>query len=257
MIHTTFFPSLIEAPKVSQLFCLVQTGANINALRSSNKVAIVTGDLAEAKLGLNNAEFSRLSVETDLILRFGANRSFWDDYSALRRANPNAVEDLVRLALTRRIPFHMMSSGAAGILNDSTARTLYEANATLPASDISPKDGSDSYVASKLAAERFLTNVSEQLHLPVVLHQFGPVPGLGPNTDDAELESDEMINEYLGLTNRDQARPALCLVDGWLDLVPVPANLVSRDITAAVLDRTSHSDVTLLSHTATSRTAWA
>lgn len=248
-------PSLIETPNVSQLFCLVRTGTNINALQSSDKVTIVTGDLAEANLGLSNAEFSRLAVETDLILHFGANRSFWDDYSALRSANLNAVKDLARFALPRRIPFHMMSSGAARIFNDSTARALYEDNATLPASGTPPQDGSDGYVASKWAAERFLTNVSEQLQLPVVLHQFGPVPGLGPNTDDAELESDEMINECLDLTNRLQVRPALHLVDGWLDLVP--ANLVSRDITAAVLDRTSRSDVALLSHTATSRTTWA
>lgn len=96
MIDTTFFPSLIEAPKVSQLFCLVQTGTNINALRSSDKMTIVTGDLAEANLGLSNSEFSRLPVETDLILHFGANRSFWDDYHALRSANWHLTRKFVK-----------------------------------------------------------------------------------------------------------------------------------------------------------------
>ncbi|KAI9934804.1 hypothetical protein ASPWEDRAFT_175532 [Aspergillus wentii DTO 134E9] len=251
--HT--LPNLIESPKVSQIFCLVRAGTNTDALKSSDKVSILTGDLTAANLGLDSAEFNRLTAETDLILHFGAVRSFWDDYGALRSANISAVKDLARLALPRRIPFHMMSSGAAGIFNDSTVRALYETDATLPASGAPPQDGSDGYVASKWAAERFLTNVSEQLQLPVVLHRFGPVPGMGPNTDNAELESDEMMNESLVLCNRLQVRPAVHLLNGWLDLVP--ANLVARDITAAVFDKTNDSKLIKLSHAASTRTTWS
>ncbi|PYI02720.1 hypothetical protein BO78DRAFT_422284 [Aspergillus sclerotiicarbonarius CBS 121057] len=251
--HT--LPSLIDSPKVSQVFCFVRPGSETDALKSSDKVSILTGDLAAPNLGLDTIEFSRLSAEADLILHFGANRSFWDDYGALRSANINAVKDLARLALPRRIPFHMMSSGAAGIFNDPTVRALYETDATLPASGSPPQDGSDGYVASKWAAERFLTKVSEQLQLPVILHRFKPAPGMEPTTDNVAPDSEELLSEMLALTNRLQLRPALHLVNGWLDLVP--STFIAHAITAAVLDRTDDATLTTVSHEATTRTTWS
>ncbi|RAL02587.1 uncharacterized protein BO80DRAFT_443386 [Aspergillus ibericus CBS 121593] len=250
--HT--LPSLIESPKVSQVFCLVRTGSDTDALKSSDKVTLLTGDLAAPNLGLDVIEFNRMSAEADLILHFGANRSFWDDYGALRSANINAVKDLARLALPRRIPFHMMSSGAAGIFNDSAIRAVYETDATLPASGTPPQDGSDGYVASKWAAERFLTKVSEQLQLPVTLHRFSPVPGMEPTTENVAPDSDEVINEMVAITNRLQLRPALHLVNGWLDLVP--SDSIARDITAAVLDRADDATLTTLSHAGAMRSTW-
>ncbi|KAJ5149740.1 hypothetical protein N7448_001318 [Penicillium atrosanguineum] len=217
-------PSLIKANKVSRIFCLVRLGTDMDAVAaSSEKISIFAGDLAEKDLGLSRSEFDYLASETDVILHFAANRSFWDDYEVLRSVNFLSVKEMARLALRRRIPIHFLSSGAILIYEDQAVRSLYEKDASNsePLPLMPPDDGSDGYVASKWAADRFLRKVAEQFQLPVTLHRPVPVPGFRPDPSLAVPEPDEMVNQLVEVVKTLNIRPAMNELDGWADIIPM------------------------------------
>ena len=245
-------PALVTSDKLAKLVCLVRhetDASSLQAVSASGKIELVRGDLGEPNLGLEAAEFDRLASETDVILHSGANRSFWDDYEVLRPVNVSSVKELARLALRRRVPLHFLSSGSTRIYspdpdgartyNDNTTAAVaaggQEDNPTDPC-DVAtapPDDGTDGYVASKWAAERFLHGVAARFRLPVTLHTPVPVPGLGPSAAGAEPETDEMLAELIDITRRLAVRPTMTGLDGWADIMPT--STVVDDVCAAVL----------------------
>lgn len=254
-------PLLIRSSNISEIFCLVRFGTDTDSLaKSSDKISIFTGDLGMAGLGLSNARFDHLATETDVILHCGANRSFWDDYEPLRSVNVSSVKELARLALHRRIPLHFLTSGAARIYEDNLAVRLYEERKdSVHVSGTPPDDGSDGYVASKWAAEHFLTNVSETFALPVVLHRFEPVPGLLCDPQLAEPETDDTLKQLIEITKGLGVRPAMNELNGWVDIVP--SHTVVENICAIVLgereDRSNSPGLVVRSHAAERRVNWS
>ncbi|KAJ5504966.1 hypothetical protein N7463_007840 [Penicillium fimorum] len=250
-------PSLIESDKVSKIFCLVRLGNDLHDVAaSSEKISVFAGDLAVSDLGLSQTEFEYLAAETDVILHFAANRSFWDDYEVLRSVNLLAVKEVARLALHRRVPLHFLSSGAVCIYEDQAALRLYEKSvsndtrlALMP-----PDDGSDGYVASKWAADRFLRNVAEQFQLPVTLHRPVPVPGFGPDPSLAVPETDEMVNQLVEVVRNLGIRPAMNELAGWADIIPM--HFAVQNICAAIFEQNEKSQLRIVDHPAERRINW-
>jgi hybrid polyketide synthase/nonribosomal peptide synthetase ACE1 len=192
-----------------------------------------------------------------VILHFAANRSFWDDYEVLRNVNLLSVKEIARLALHRRIPLHFLSSGAARIYEDQAALRLYEKGSSsdknLPL--MPPDDGSDGYVASKWAADRFLRNVAEQFQLPITLHRPVPVPGLGPDPSLAEPETDEMVSQLVGVVRNLGIRPAMNELAGWADTIPM--HLTVQKICAVVFEPNDKMALRIVNHPAERRINWS
>ncbi|KAI1070292.1 hypothetical protein LB507_010325 [Fusarium sp. FIESC RH6] len=247
-------PALVQSAQIEKVFCLVRHESDVDALRkASEKIIIYTGDLGEIDLGLSKDEFSQLSRDSDIILHSGANRSFWDDYEVLRPANTNSIKELARLALPRRIPFHFISSGSVRIYGDEEGPKIYNIDQSLPISPTPPSDGSDGYVASKWAAEKFLRTVASQLQLPVTIHKPMPVPGYGPDDSHAEPESDHMVNELVDITKRLQVRPTMEGLQGWADILDTQS--VVNDILDSILSEQGVELQEVL-HTAFRRINW-
>ncbi|PLN79470.1 hypothetical protein BDW42DRAFT_127060 [Aspergillus taichungensis] len=251
-------PSLVKSDQVSKISCLVRRGTDVDAMKtSSEKISVLAGDLAEPNLGLNKAEFDSIADEADLILHFAANRSFWDDYEVLRSVNLLSVKEMARLALRRRIPLHFFSSGAIRIYEDRAALQLYEiidSSVDNPLPMTPPSNGSDGYVASKWAADRFLKNVAEHLQLPVTLHRPVPVPGLAPDADLAEPETDEMLSQLVAAVKNTGVRPMMNELGGWADTVPMRATV--DKICEAVFGRQDSKTLTIVDHPAERRINW-
>ncbi|KAJ4007634.1 hypothetical protein NW752_010300 [Fusarium irregulare] len=247
-------PALVQSEQIAKVFCLVRRESDVDLLRkASEKIIIYTGDLGEIDLGLSKDEFSQLSRDSDIILHSGANRSFWDDYEVLRPANTNSIKELARLALPRRIPFHFISSGSVRIYGDEEGPKIYNIDQSLPISPTPPNDGSDGYVASKWAAEKFLRTVASQLQLPVTIHKPMPVPGYGPDDSHAEPESDHMVNELVDITKKLQVRPTMEGLQGWADIVDTQS--VVNDILDSILPEQGVELQEVL-HTAVRRINW-
>ncbi|KAI0102477.1 putative equisetin synthetase [Nemania sp. FL0031] len=211
---------LIEAPEISEISCLVRRESLSNAASSkaNPKVHFISADLSQPKLGLSPAEFSALSEKADVVINCAANRSFWDGFEALRPVNFDAVKELAELCIPNGASLHFVSSGAVHIYDDSSP----------------PADGSDGYVASKWAAEKFLHKAASSIGLQVHIHR----PLSVANDNKASIRNvsiKEEIQEELGLILRKLGkRPDFSAVSGYVDVTPmdgVVGNIVASMIT--------------------------
>lgn len=194
--------------RISKIYCVAirenDTPAEKRVSTRSDKIILRKGDLGLPLLGLAHEEFETLSSEVDLIFHSGANRSFWDNYETLRPSNVSPVKELVKLALPHKIPIHFMSSG--GVLD-------YKLTAP-------PTDGSDGYIASKWAAEKYLSNAAKQLGIPGYIHRPLSTAAAGKSTSAPPPTEEKVLEELSSLAKQMKTRPSFEAVNGHIDLIP-------------------------------------
>ncbi|RAL11483.1 lovastatin nonaketide synthase [Aspergillus homomorphus CBS 101889] len=202
-------PSLVNDRKVSRVYCLARQlpgdGDNENA---DPKLSLIQSDVSQPNLGLSDEAYATLVAEVDAIVHCAANRSLWDQYEVLRPDNYDSVKELAKLATaTRRpVPFHVLSSGAVASFDESGA---------LP-----PQDGSDGYLSSKWAAEKFLHRFAAATGIPVFIHRPEPTPrasdraSTSNTTADAAVVLDQLVTIAASL----RLRPAFDGVTGAIHL---------------------------------------
>lgn len=128
---------------------------------------VVAGDMAEPRLGLDEAVWDRLADEVDLIVHAGALVNHLLPYPHLFEANVVGTAEIVRLALTRRMkPITYISS--VGVA-DSCRPALDEdtdVRVALPALNV---DGgyANGYATSKWAGEVLVREAHDLCGLPV------------------------------------------------------------------------------------------
>ncbi|KAI2758968.1 hypothetical protein DTO006G1_6365 [Penicillium roqueforti] len=184
--------SLLESTRVSRIICLVRDKSKL--VTESEKVVAISCAFDKPNLGLTSDELSYLTHNADIVVHCAANRSFWDDYQALRAVNFYSVRDIARLCLPRRLPLHFFSSGAVADQADLA-------------------DSHDGYLTSKWAAEKFLHNVSQEFGLPVHIHSPSAATADTPYTVDSIVQQD-----FIECAQRVGARPDLEGTSGHMDL---------------------------------------
>lgn len=219
-------PSLANDIRVSQVYCLVREhDSNEN---DNSKVIVIQGDVSQPNLGLSDDVYATLVTETDTIIHCAAARSFWDQYEVLRPANYNSVKELARLAATapHSVPLHFMSSGAVGSYD----------NGTVP-----PQDGSDGYLSTKWAAEKFLQRFAAATETPVYIHRPESVAAVR-NVTSASSEAAAVLNELTMIAAQMGLRPAFDGVKGSMHVVPVDhvAQTIRRTVHDSTDTRTGH-----------------
>jgi hybrid polyketide synthase/nonribosomal peptide synthetase ACE1 len=176
-------PKLLSDPNISKVHCVAvrNTGKLDPNSQGTDKLVVYPGDITHPRLGLSATDFSHLSASADAIVHCAAVRSFFEPYRVLQKANVCSVAEVVKLAGSRRIPIHYMSSG--GVLPDdilSSSAAPRSAAAYVPAAN-----GGEGYVASKWAGERMLERAAAATaaagHLPVHIYRT-----LGVVSDDHE-----------------------------------------------------------------------
>ncbi|CAG8216066.1 unnamed protein product [Penicillium nalgiovense] len=188
-------PSLLESHRVSKIICLVRDKTKL--LSKSQKVIAISCSFDKTNLGLTSDEISYLSDNADIVVHCAANRSFWDDYQALRAVNFQSVRDIARLCLPRRVPLHFFSSGAIADHADK----------------IASGDVHDGYLTSKWAAEKFLHNLFQQFNLPVHIHRPSAASADTTYTIDSIV-----LQHFIECAQRVGARPDLEGTTGHMDL---------------------------------------
>ncbi|KAH7322503.1 equisetin synthetase [Stachybotrys elegans] len=249
-------PHLVASDKVNKLFCLVRPERDAEQLQAaSEKVVVFRADLGEPGLALSQGEREYLSNNADLILHIGANRAFWDDYEVLRPVNFEAVKELAKIALPRRIPMHFASSGSTRIYSGTReGHEIYNTEKTDMFRNMPPDDGTDGYVASKWASEKFITEVANRFKLPVTLHVPMPTPDHGPEATLAKPEPDQMVKELVGITKRLGVRPTMEGLAGWADIMPV--STLVQDISESIFSGNPDGNLAKVLHTGVQRMNW-
>ncbi|KAL2147939.1 hypothetical protein VTI28DRAFT_3417 [Corynascus sepedonium] len=172
-------------------------------------------------LGLPETIFTQLAESADLVIYSGSRRSFWDLYYSLRDTNVSSIGTLLRMAASRRIPIHFLSSSGVLLLSDSTkpytSQTTGTDSAACSVAQFQPPvDGSEGYVASKWASEVLLEKASRSLHIPVVIHRFTPRPASLLAEDGISVFA---LEDLVGPTAKLNAIPEQSTWSGRFDVV--------------------------------------
>ncbi len=173
-----------------------------------NKVIPVCGDLSDAQLGLSSEQFESLARRMDTIYHNAALVNFTQPYVALKAANVDGTQEVLRLACREKTkPVHYVS-------------TLSVFGDDLPAdhcgfTEDDPLDSkiklSDGYSQSKWVAEQ-LVNIAASRGLPVSIYRLATVTG----------------HSNTGVWNTDDF---LCrMIRGCIDLGEAPARQINFNI---------------------------
>jgi hybrid polyketide synthase / nonribosomal peptide synthetase ACE1 len=215
-------PRLVQDDRVGQVVCIVRSGSQPNKglFSSSLKISVVEGDLSLPNLGLSETDFTGLAQNTDVVLHCAANRNFWDGYEVLRPVNVDSVKTLARLALLNSSKLHVLSSGAVEVYGEGNKDTQ-------PSTD-----GSDGYVASKWAAERYLSKAAQELGLNVTVHR-PEATKVGSSGSSGSVGA--MVQELISFAKTMGTRPDFGRVEGTVDMAPADdvAGRVVADVCGA------------------------
>ncbi|KAF8846563.1 hypothetical protein BDZ45DRAFT_755927 [Acephala macrosclerotiorum] len=210
---------------IAKIECIAVRNTD-NARRQSidsDKIIVHPGDLGKPFLGLSEEKAIELFGRVDAIIHNGADVSFMKTYHSLRQVNVNSTKELVRLSAQHRTPFHFIST--AGVAHLS-GREEYEE--TSISEFLPPCDGSDGYVASKWASERFLEKTAEHLGLPIWIHRPTSITG-----DD--FPSLDIVHNTLKYSRLLKAVPELKGWRGYFDFVHV--DTVAQEVVSDVLSK--------------------
>lgn len=227
--------ALIEAG-VERVICLVRAGGPAEAEARvdealaaydlparDRRTAVVVGDLASPRLGLDDAAFARLADEVDAVVHCGALVKWTFPYAALRAANVGGTLELLRLATTDRSkPFHLIST--VGVFS-SAGR---DGGVVL---EDEPLENSGSlavgYAQSKWVAEK-LTHLAAARGVPVGVYR----PNTRPDSRTGAFNIADYLSQMLrGCIGLGQA-PALDF-----SISGAPIDYVARAIVHVALER--------------------
>ncbi|KAL5357558.1 putative hybrid PKS/NRPS enzyme EqiS-like protein, partial [Aspergillus floccosus] len=205
---------LVKDERVSKIYCV--------AVRSPDKLSIVSekivqfpGDLLGKRLGLTEEQFDFLEDEVDVIFHAAANRSFWDSYQVMRRANVLPAQTLAALAARRKVPIHFMSSAAVHLFGGRIDGDSPQTPATYPP----PADGKDGYLASKWAAEKVFENASSSYGLPIYIHRPAPVRKQISQVDEGNLFKETVFAELMRVAQELRLHVPKGSIKGEIDLL--------------------------------------
>ncbi|OQD84967.1 hypothetical protein PENANT_c011G03847 [Penicillium antarcticum] len=186
---------LLNDSDVVSIHCLAvrKESSELSEVFSHPKVHLHKGNLGAPRLGLSNSEASSIFSCADIVIHNGADVSFMKSYQTLKLINVASTKELVKLALPRRIPFHLVST--AGVARLAGEDSFGESSV---ASFPPPSPPNDGYIAAKWVSEVYLENVHRQFGLPVWIHRPSSITG----TDAPELDLMGNVMQYIKETRK-------------------------------------------------------
>lgn len=222
------FPLLSADSRVGKIHCVSRDKPRQGDLLSNHKVVNHVGDLTLPLMGLGVDEFRSLADQVDVVLHMGAVRSFWDNYQMLRPTNVHPTKELVKLAASRQIPIHFIST--SGVL--SREEVLATGTASSAAANQPPTDGSDGYVSSKWASERVLErSAASPLAVPSFIYRL--LPSSAHVHSQPEHLKRQVLDEFVRCIDLAGAMPDSTGWEGRIDLIS--ADVVAQWLCESVL----------------------
>ncbi|KAI0484820.1 hypothetical protein GGR56DRAFT_680577 [Xylariaceae sp. FL0804] len=226
--------ALAASDAVAEIHCVAvrdrqrshsHAGPAAGAAGGDKKIRTYAGDLTAPRLGLDAADFDNLASGATMIVHAATHRALLDSYGLLKEANFGSTRALVELAAPRRVPFHLVSSGAVASLE-------------LAGEKQPPRGGSGGYVACKWASETYLAAAASRLALPVAIHRI-----LAPEQEDEDAaaageRTSDLVRHLRDLASQMRALPTVSGTQAQLDMIPVDG-LVRRMVASMMESRSS------------------
>ncbi|KAF3345526.1 Pseudouridine-metabolizing protein [Verticillium dahliae VDG2] len=185
---------LLTQPSVQRVDCIAVRDAStrdLPAIFHDPRVHVYDGDLSRPNLGLSPFNASAIFGRADAVIHNAADVSFLKSYASLRPVNVESTKTITSLVLPRRTPLHFVSTaGVAHLVPAQSRGQLGGVGEVSVAGSTPPQDGSDGYVATKWAGERFLERTQSLLlaedkrPLPLWIHRPSSVMGEGASETD-------------------------------------------------------------------------
>jgi thioester reductase-like protein len=201
-----------------------------------SRVRVVCGDLAEAHLGIGEAEFQRLAESVDAIVHNGALVNYIRTYDALRPANVAGTHELLRLAMTtHRKTFHLVSS--TFIYGWSTEPVVGEWDANAKMSGLDFGYSQTKWVAEQLALAAQRRGLDVRIYRPSLISPTRA--GFGSEDDILVRLTAFMIEHGLAVDalNQISLLPADLIADHIVALMDLPVG--SGGVYAPVFNMTA------------------
>jgi amino acid adenylation domain-containing protein len=136
-----------------------------------------------------------------MIVHNGAAVSFLQPYASLRAANVTSTKELIRLAASRRIPLHYVST--AGVAELTNLLALREVSVA----EYIPPVGASGNTTSKWASEVVLEKASAKFEIPVTIHRPTSVVKAAGKPDEVPLH--DALQNLLRFSREMKAVPRL------------------------------------------------
>nr|A0A4P8WAE5.1 RecName: Full=Polyketide synthase-nonribosomal peptide synthetase pyiS; Short=PKS-NRPS pyiS; AltName: Full=Pyrichalasin H biosynthesis cluster protein A; AltName: Full=Pyrichalasin H synthase [Pyricularia grisea]QCS37521.1 PyiS [Pyricularia grisea] len=177
-------------------------------LFDSPKIIVHRGDLTLPGFGLSQKELASIFSKAHAVIHNGADVSFVKSYHSLKPANLEATKQLVDLCLPYQISFHYISTAAVVNL---TGEKSWEQRSV---GRFPPPAGTDGYIATKWASERYLEKFNDQYGLPIWIHRPSSITGPGAPANDLMANVVEFSRSTAATLNTNSW-------SGWLDFISV------------------------------------
>ncbi|WP_245655142.1 thioester reductase domain-containing protein [Streptomyces catenulae] len=176
-----------------------------------SRLQVITGDLAEERLGLREETFDALARTVDVVYHAGATVHWLHPYKALRSANVRGTEEVLRLAARHRtVPVHHVST--VGVFNGPVTPgvPLKATDPTGPAEALP-----SGYLQSKWVAEQVI-GLARDRGLPVSTYRVDVISG---DRRTGACQTRDFV--WLSLKGLLQAGAVPSSADGRFHLLPV------------------------------------
>ncbi|SFR03920.1 fatty acid CoA ligase FadD9 [Lentzea waywayandensis] len=163
---------------------------------AAEHLEVLAGDIAEPRLGLDEATWERLTGEVDLIVHAGALVNHVLPYRHLFEANVLGTAEIIRLALTDRLkPITYISSVA--VSRSRQGRPLDEDSDVRTALPVQPVDDgyAGGYTTSKWAGEVLLREAHDLRGLPVTVFRSSMI--LAHSKYAGQLNAHDMFSRLM------------------------------------------------------------
>lgn len=214
---------LLQSDTVHSVHCIAvrKLKEKLPIIFQHQKVHVYHGDLGAPRLGLSAPDAARIFHIADTVIHNGADVSFLKTYQSLKLINVASTQELIKLILPRRIPFHFVSSASV------TRLALQETFAEVSVAPYPPASQfHDGYTAMKWVSEIFLERISQQFNLDVFIHR--PSSVMGDGAPDLDL-----MRNVIDYCQRTKMIPDLSSWSGTFDLISVES--VGAAIVEAIL----------------------
>lgn len=183
------------------------------------RVQVVLVDLEQPHLGLGEQRFSHLGDSIDVIIHNAAITSVMRDYQSLRAANALATGELLKLAATRAISFHLISTIA--VAPPANQATILEEDFVNIHSGLH-----DGYQQSKWVSEQ-MASIAHKKGYDVNVYRLARVTGA---ESSGYINPKDLVWSILRSGLRHEVLPDLDISEPW-----TPVDLVSQFIVQQIL----------------------
>jgi thioester reductase-like protein len=190
--------------------------AGVDASTFDNRIAVIEGDLAHARLGLERSIFHAVGSRVDAICHAGAMVNWVLPYRSLRAANVLGTRELLTLACLQGIPFHFVSSLAVCYSTHAPESVDGESDALPYLRGVHL-----GYAQTKVVAEALVREAGRR-GLPVSIYRPSLISG---HSVTGEFNSDDLLTRLVAGCVEMGTAPDL---DWMLDSQPV--DVVARHI---------------------------